>query len=144
MYSCNSQRKDMKSSHEKETVLKFIEAINTGNIDKIADLMSEDHIFIDSGDGKFQGKKIMKQGWIGYFGMFPDYKIEIIDITEGDSIIGIFGYASGTYKGLKDEANSNYYRIPASWKAIVKDRKITHWQVYCETKQMEEIVEKNR
>ncbi len=134
----------MKISAEKETVLRFIEAINTADIDKIVGLMSEDHVFIDSGGGKYQGKKNMKQGWIGYFNMFPDYKIEIIDITESDSIIGIFGYASGTYKELKDEINSNYFRIPASWKATVKDGKIKHWQVYCETKKIEEIIEKNK
>jgi ketosteroid isomerase-like protein len=134
----------MKISKEKETVLKFVEAINTADIDKIGDLMSEDHIFIDSGDGKYQGRDFMKQGWIGYFSMFPDYKIEVIDIIESGAMIGIFGYASGTYKGLKDEMNSHYFRVPASWKAIVKDGKIKHWQVYCETKKAEEIVEKNK
>jgi hypothetical protein len=131
-------------SKEKETVLKFVEAINSANMDNIVDLLSEDHIFIDSGDGKYQGKDFMKQGWVGYFNMFPDYKIDIIDMTENDSIIGIFGYASGTYKGMKNEMNSNYFRVPASWKAIVKDGKIKHWQVYCESKIIEQIVEKNK
>jgi len=129
---------------EKETVLQYIEAINAAEIDKIVDLMSEDHIFIDSGDGKYQGKDLMKQGWIGYYTIFPDYRIDIIDITENDSIIGIFGYASGTYKGIKDATNSNFFRIPASWKAVVEDGKIKHWQVYCESKIPEQIVEKNK
>lgn len=134
----------MKKLTKKETVLKFVEAINNANITQLENLMSEDHIFVDSGNGKYHGKENMKQGWIGYFNMFPDYKIEIIDITENDSLIGIFGYASGTYKGLKDEMNSNYYRTPASWKVIVKDGKIKQWQVYCESKRFEEIVEKNK
>ncbi len=134
----------MKKLTNKETVLKFIEAINNANIDDLEYLMSNDHIFIDSGDNKFDGKENMKQAWITYFNMFPDYKIEIFDITENDSIVGVFGYASGTYKGIKNKGNSNYYRTPASWKAVVKDNKIKHWQVYCESKKVDEILEKKK
>jgi len=134
----------MKTSNNASIVLQFVKAINTANIDKIEELMTTDHIFVDSGDGKYLGKENMKQLWIGYYEMFPDYKIEIMDITENDSVVGIFGYASGTYKGLKDENNSNYFRVPAAWKAIVEDSKIKHWQVYNETKQVEEIIERNK
>lgn len=144
LYSCDSERNDMKKLTAKETVLKFVEAINNANIDKLENLMTDDHEFVDAGDSKYQGKENMKQGWLGYFNMFPDYKIEIVDIIESDTIVGIFGYASGTYKGLKNEMNSNYYRIPASWKAIVKDGKIKLWQVYCESKVIDEIVAKNK
>lgn len=105
--------------------------------------MSDDYLFIDSGGSKYQGKDIMIQGWISYFMMFPDYKIEIINIIESELVVGIFGYASGTFRGLKDENNSNYYRIPAAWKVIVIEGKIKHWQVYCESKKIEEILEKN-
>lgn len=129
----------METSKEKKTVLQFIKALNSADIEEIGNLMSEDHVFIDSGDGKYTGKETMKQGWIVYFDMFPDYKIEAVDVTQNDSIIGIFGYASGSYKGIKN----NYFRIPASWKAVVKDGKIKHWQVYCEMKEIEKIVEGN-
>ena len=129
----------MEAGSEKKVVLQFIEALNNADIEEIANLMSEDHVFIDSGGGKYTGKETMKQGWIVYFDMFPDYKIEPIDITEKDSTIGVFGYASGSYKGIKN----NYFRIPASWKAIVKEGKIKHWQVYCEMKEIEKIVEGN-
>ncbi len=134
----------MKELTNKEIALKFIEAINSGKASELEDLMTEDHIFVDAGDGRLQGKANMKQAWITYFKMFPDYKIEINDITEGGSVIGIFGYASGTYKGLKDKTNSNYYRTPASWKAIIQNRKVKHWQVYCESKKIEDIVERNK
>ncbi|MEW6194262.1 MAG: nuclear transport factor 2 family protein [Bacteroidota bacterium] len=132
----------MKMGVEKETVLKFIEAINNADTGKISELMSDDHIFIDSGDSRYEGKDFMVEGWKGYFNLFPDYKIEVVDLTASDSAIGIFGYANGTYKGLKDETNSNYFRIPASWKTVVSNGKIKHWQVYCEMKKVEEIINK--
>lgn len=132
----------MKISKSKETTLKFVEAINSASICEMVDLMTDDHTFIDSGDGKYQGKEFMKQGWIGYFDMFPDYRIEIVHIMENGDIVGIFGYASGAYRGLKNEMNSNFFRIPASWKVIVEINKIKLWQVYCETKIIEKIIEK--
>lgn len=126
----------MEAGSEKKVVLQFIEALNNADIEEIANLMSEDHVFIDSGDGRYTGKETMKQGWIVYFNMFPDYKIEPIDITEKDSTIGVFGYASGSYKGNKNK----HFRIPASWKAVVENGKIKSWQVYCEMKDIERIV----
>jgi hypothetical protein len=33
---------------------------------------------------------------------------------------------------LTNELNSNFWRIPASWKAIVENNKIKHWQVFCD------------
>lgn len=126
LYSCNINKKNMNTSNNINIAIQFVEAINTSSIDKIEKLLSTDHIFIDSGDGRYEGKDFMIQAWIGYFEMFPDYKIEIVDISENDSLVGIFGYASGTYKGLHNETNSNYFRVPASWKAIVEDNKIKH------------------
>ena len=123
--------------------MNFIAAINKADILEMENFMSEEFLFIDSGGGHYQGKDIMIQGWITYFTLFPDYKIEIIDIVQNNSMVGVFGYASGTYKEQKDTDNSNFYRIPAAWKVIIKDEKIQHWQVYCESKQIEEIIEKN-
>jgi len=128
----------MKTVNNKEIVLQFIEALNNADIEKIANMMADDHVFIDSGVGKYTGKETMKQGWIAYFDMFPDYKIEAVDITQNDSTVGVFGYASGSFKGNKNK----HFRIPASWKAVVKKGKIKHWQVYCETKEIEKILER--
>jgi len=85
----------------------------------------------------------MKNGWIKYFEMFPDYLIEITDYTENETIIGLFGYADATFKNKKDELNSNYWRIPAAWKAIVKDQKIKYWQVFCDYSRLQKIIENN-
>ena len=60
------------------------------------------------------------------------------------STIGLFGYVSATYKNLTNELNSNFWRIPASWKAIVENNKIKHWQVYCDYSSLFKIIEKNK
>ena len=56
----------------------------------------------------------------------------------------MFGYASGTYKNLHNEQNSNYWRIPAAWKAIMKDDKIKQWQVHVDNIPVLDIINMNK
>lgn len=92
---------------EKQVVSEYIKAINEAGIDKLYSLMTPDFIFIDAHDNIVSGRDAMKQAWIGYFNMFPDYRIEAGEILGGNASFAVFGYAGGTYKNLKDENNSN-------------------------------------
>lgn len=47
----------------------------SADVDRLYSLMTKDHLFIDTHDKKVIGRVNMKQAWIGYFAMFPDYKI---------------------------------------------------------------------
>ena len=128
----------------KEVVYSFIAAINGHDTDRIYNLMSEDHVFIDGYGNRCKGRKEMKNGWIKYFEMFPDYLIEITDYAENETMSGLFGFAGATFKNKKNESNSNYWRIPAALKAIVKDGKIKYWQVFCDYSRLLKIIETNQ
>ena len=112
-----------------ETVKEYISAINEKNVDRLIEMMSEDHLFIDA-YGQSETKEMMKSGWVGYFLWFPDYHIEVEEIIEGAKSIGIFGYASGSYL----EQENKYWRIPASWRAVVQGDQLEIWQVYADSK----------
>ncbi len=129
---------------QKEIVLAFIDAINDHDVDKIYDLMPDDHIFIDGSGGKHEGKNDMKDGWKNYYNMFPDYRLEITDIIESNSVIGLFGYASGTYNLNNGMTKDNFWKTPAAWKAIVENQKIKLWQVYCDYTKLMEIIKNNK
>ena len=129
---------------ELKIVLDFIQAINCSDVDKMCDLMTIDHTFIDSQDNQTIGKNKMRQAWIGYFSLFPDYMIEVNVIFEKDASVCILGHASGTYMNLVNSDKSNYWRIPAAWKAIVKDDQIKIWQVFADNIQAMEIINKNK
>jgi ketosteroid isomerase-like protein len=124
-----------------DIVNRFVEAINDHNVSEILELMADDHVFIDGQDNKSVGKEGMKEGWKGYFELFPDYRIGITDVIDNDPVFGLFGYVNGTYQGIKNESNSNFWRTPASWKAIVKNEKILHWQVYCDYSELFKIID---
>ena len=134
----------MKTESNKAIVLRFVKAINDHDVNEILNLMSEDHNFIDAKDNRSVGKKGMKEGWERYYELFPDYQIEISDITESESVIGLFGYVKATYKNLTNNLNSNFWRTPASWKAIVEKEKIKNWHVYCDYTDLLKIIDENK
>jgi ketosteroid isomerase-like protein len=128
----------------KETILNFIDRINAHDVDGLGELMSDDHTFIDAHGNEVSGKDKMVPGWRGYFEWFPDYFIEVTDVFEGESTadgqtFAMFGFAGGSFKGKESES----WRLPAAWKAIVKDGRFTLWQVFADTKIPFEIMERN-
>jgi hypothetical protein len=126
-----------------ETIMKFIRAINSHDIKKIAGYMSENHIFINSHGKKIVGKENMKEGWKEYFGFFPDYTIEISEVIEDEELLALFGWAQGTYLNQENIENTNCWKLPCAWKAIVREDKVELWQVFSDTKVPYEIIEKN-
>ena len=110
----------------------FIEATNLGDVSQIANLMTEDHTFVDSGGKVVSGRDNMTKGWIGYFRMFPDYKIEVQNILHEGNLVAVFGSACGTYNGKRGLVPENRIEMPAAWKAMVENGKIKLWQVYAD------------
>jgi len=120
------------TSHGADVVAAFITAINRHDLAALADLMPEDHTFIDPQGRRVSGRKDMIEGWKAYFAMFPDYEI-LVDTTLTDNgTVAIFGSVSGTFNGKRGLIPKNRIAMPAAWKAIVADGKIKLWQVYCD------------
>jgi uncharacterized protein (TIGR02246 family) len=128
---------------DKKVVLDFIDAINNHDLRKMADLMTEDHVFINSHGKKSMGKENMEQGWKGYFEFFPDYTIEVENIIEGEGVLAVLGQAHATYMNKRNKRNSNFWKLPCAWKAKVQNDRIKLWQVYSDTKVPYEIIEEN-
>ncbi len=141
----------------KRTLLSFIDRINAHDVEGLAELMSDDHTFIDAHGNQVSGKKKMTAGWRGYFEWFPDYCIEVNEVFEENDALGsdeasgvvearengetfaLFGFAGGSFKGKQSER----WRLPAAWKASVKDGRVALWQVFADTKIPFEIIERN-
>jgi len=114
----------------KETIQAFIDRINSHDVDGLAELMTDDHRFIDAHGNEVVGKDKMTAGWRGYFEWFPVYSIEVNEIFEQGDTFAMFGFAGGSFKGKSDAS----WRLPAAWKAIVKDGRVALWQVFADTR----------
>jgi ketosteroid isomerase-like protein len=114
----------------KETILAFIKSINAHDVEGLGALMSDEHTFIDAHGNQISGREQMLGGWRGYFEWFPDYFIEVNDVFEDGDNFALFGFAGGSFKGQESES----WRLPAAWKARVKDGRVALWQVFADTK----------
>jgi ketosteroid isomerase-like protein len=125
-------------------VEKFVAAINQHDVNAIGQLMSEDCIYVDS-DGTIYGDiEQMKQGWPGYYKMFPDYKIEIAETFVKGDTVALLGKASGTYTSDGTLKPENHWEIPAAWKAVVAGDKIKLWQWIADNSIVAEIMKKEQ
>ena len=105
-------------------VEKFNDFINNQDIDGLADLMSEDHVFIDR-DGKSYGpKSFMVDGWTDFFKMFPEYKNTFEKYNSFENNVYILGFAYWS----KDEPYD-----PVIWTGKIEGNKIKEWQIYVDT-----------
>ena len=76
-----------------EVALDFLERINQHNADRLAELMTEDHVFIDSLGNTVNGREKMRYGWRGYYALCPDYWVSHEEIFSEGNRVGIFGAA---------------------------------------------------
>ena len=127
-----------------QTIKAFIDGINAHDVDRLGELMADDHTFIDAHGNQVVGKEKMIPGWRGYFDWFPDYYVKVTDVFEREGPddgqrFAMLGIAGGSFKG-KPDAN---WELPAAWKVIVKDNRVTLWQVFADTKIPFEIMERS-
>jgi len=118
---------------EKETVLEFLDRINQHDVDKLAELMTEDHVFVDSLGNQVRGREKMRAGWRGYFTMCPDYWVSHEEILQNGSKVAAFGLAGGTIRDTK-------WRTPSAWLAVVEKGLVKEWRVYADNKPVYDIL----
>jgi ketosteroid isomerase-like protein len=127
-----------------QVALKFIEKINEHNPDALAEMMTDDHAFVDSLGSTFEGKETMRGGWGHYFSTFPDFTITCTEILQKGNLLGMFGTASGTYAPDGELREENHWQMPGAWRAVVKDNRIAAWHVYVDNHPVLEIMAANR
>jgi len=121
-------------------VLAFLDAINSGDLDRVCALMTEDHVFVDALGTCVQGREPMRKAWAVYFQWFPDYRVSHEDIFSSGNLVAAFGTAEGTYAAKATPAKNNHWNAPAAWKAVVRDGLIQEWRVYADNQAARRIM----
>jgi uncharacterized protein (TIGR02246 family) len=127
-----------------ETVLRFMELISQRDADKLAELMTEDHVFIDSLGQSVRGRQKMRAGWQGYFTLCPDYWVSHEEIFPSGSMVAVFGAAGGTIAADGKLSPENKWQIRAAWLAVVEQGLVKEWRVYADNKPVYEILAKSK
>jgi ketosteroid isomerase-like protein len=126
-----------------DVALAFVAKINSHDVDGIVELMTPDHVFVDGLGTTFRGAEKMRQGWMGYFALFPDYTIEVTDEFSRGDVVAMFGKALGTLAVNGKLPRENSWEIPAAWRAVVKQGRVAEWRVYCDNDPARKIMAAN-
>jgi uncharacterized protein (TIGR02246 family) len=127
-----------------DTVLRFLDAINERDADKLAALMTEDHVFIDSLGQSVKGRESMRAGWRGYYAFCPDYWVSHEEIFPSGNLVAVFGAAGGTIAAAGKLPLENQWRISAAWLAVVEKGLVKQWRVYADNKPVYDILAKSK
>jgi ketosteroid isomerase-like protein len=127
-----------------ETVLQFMERINRRDVDKLAELMTEDHVFIDSLGNSVRGRETMRAGWRGYFALCPDYWVSHEEVFQNGNTVALFGSAGGTIAASGELPPENKWRASAAWLAVVENGLVKEWRVYADNKPVYDILSKSK
>ncbi len=117
---------DVTYSDPKLIVLLFNEQINNQDLTTLTDMMTEDHVFIDSEGDVVRGKEEMTTAWKEFFTSYPDYRNIFIRLESRGNLVAIRGYSECSYTPLQG---------PALWTALIRDGKVAEWRVYDDTPQ---------
>lgn len=127
-----------------ETVLQFMDRINQRDVDKVAELMTEDHVFTDSLGNSVRGREKMRDGWRGYYAFCPDYWISHEEIFANGNLVAVFGSAGGTIAANGKLPPENNWKISAAWLALVENGLVKEWRVYADNKPVYDIVARSK
>ena len=125
-----------------ETVLLFLERINCHDAGKLAELMTEDHLFTDSLGREVRGREKMRAGWQGYFAMCPDYWVSYEETFQNGNTVAVFGSAGGTIAVAGRLLDENKWQIRAAWLAVVEQGLVKAWRVCADNKPVYDILAK--
>jgi ketosteroid isomerase-like protein len=111
-------------------VVSFVDAINHGEVQRLAWLMTDDHTLVVLDEAPLVGKHANVEAWRGYATSFPDYVIHPHRIVgRGDEVV-LIGHTTGSHLGLADDEES---KITVIWRAEVRDGRLASWQIIEDT-----------
>lgn len=127
-----------------ETVLDFLDLINKRDPDKLAERMTEDHLFIDSLGNTVRGRERVRVAWRGYYSFCPDYWVSHEEVLARGNIVAVFGAAGGTIAANGKLPPENQWRTSAAWLAVAENSLVKEWRVYADNKPVYEIMARSR
>jgi hypothetical protein len=112
-------------------VISVIDAINRGDVDRLAALMDGNHRHQVLDEPPLDGKDANIAAWRGYVSAFPDYAICPHDIRQvGDGEVAVLGHTTGSHLDLRDDEEN---RLLLIWRAVVRDGRLILWQILEDT-----------
>lgn len=122
----------MRTTDPKSIALQFNECITNADLDGLSDLMTDDHIFIDTANNRIKGKgNNIVQAWQPFFYLYPGYRNIFENIIVRSSTVIMQGYSI-----CSDEILNHIHTI---WVAEIVENKVGLWHIYPDTNENREL-----
>jgi len=121
-----------------EITLEFVERINARDPDGLAELMTDDHTFIDSGGDVERGRDVMRKGFAEYFSSFPNYRINVSKVCTSGDAVAIVGKSTGSHVPAELEPKETVL-----WIARIRDGLVAEWRIYTDLEQVKKTLDPN-
>ncbi len=118
----------------------FVDAINSHDVTAILNMMTLDHVFVDSLGDVVEGLENLQKAWTQYVELFPDYKVVMENLMVDGNMGFVLGKASGTKCVNGEYLDENHWEISIGWKSIIENGRVKEWQVCCNNQTLFEIL----
>jgi ketosteroid isomerase-like protein len=108
----------------KLVALRFNDAINARDLERLVALMTDDHRFIDSENKEIHGREMMETIWRNFFAAFPDYRNDFKTVSSRAQVVFALGRSTCSDPALDG---------PAIWQATIRDVWVVEWRVYSDS-----------
>lgn len=120
----------------------FVDAINAQRLDRISQLLTADHVFVEADGSELVGRDRVREAWAEYFKLVPDYRIDVEDTFCRGQTVVFLGMASGTFARAGALDPQNHWLLPAAWRVVVEGERISRWQLYVDSEPLRRILDR--
>lgn len=120
----------------------FVDAINARRLDRICELLAAGHVFVDADGSEIIGRDRVREAWVAYFDMVPDYRIDVEETFRRGETVVFLGTASGTFAREGSLDPRNHWSVPAAWRVVVEAERISLWQLYVDSEPLRRILDR--
>ncbi len=125
-----------------EVAFAFVEAINAKDIERLANLMTPNHKFIDGDGSVHAGKDQMKAGWTEHLKLIPDLTLTVSMQFEEKNTVVLLGQSSGTIIQNGQLMPENSWQVPCAWRVLIESEKVAEWQLFANQCALHEIYDR--
>ena len=125
-----------------EVALAFVAAINAKDVERLAELMTTDHTFIDGDGSEHLGRDPMQAGWREHLELIPDLTLFVSDTYEREDTVVLLGWSSGTIAQAGQLKAENAWHVPCAWRGVVSSERVAVWQLYANQCALHEIYDR--
>jgi len=122
-----------------ETALEFVRRINDRDLAGVVEMMTDDHVFADSGGAIQRGRDVMRAGWQSYLTSFPAYRIRVERVLRGGDDVALVGSVSGSHAGADAERDQ-----VVAWAVAVRGEQVAGWRVYVDDPKLRALAARRR